>query len=375
VSEIYGGNVCFKRTVFDRYGLFDVRLGEGAAGRGEETELFRRMKESEIKTLYFPDVVVYHHLQKERLSKTFVLNRWYQTGYCLALLADNPKHRLWQIWKIRRKLLFRHLKRSLYSAMGNEIKRYKQEKRIHFYRGKLNALNSGRSHIAPDGDLTLSVCIITQNSQDQLKEALKSIESIADEIVVVDGGSSDNTKEIALSFDKVRYFYHPWHGDYASQKNYAMNKASGDWILVLDSDEVIGANMRRKIRRLIRSRKHDSYIFPRYWLIGREPPLYVESKKLYPDYQQRLFRNLPQYRYTDDRLIHHRFPLEVQGRGKKIKDTHIFHFDFIYHDRSAREKKVQDRVEVEPETDHINRNQYLFEDHPYKIKKCREKLG
>ena len=220
----------------------------------------------------------------------------------------------------------------------------------------------------------LSVCIPTQNCADWLKRAIESVLQIADEIVVVDGGSADNTEEVARSFEKVRYHYHQWPDNYAIQNNHAMNRASGDWILILGSDEAIGVNMRKKIRKLISSARHDCYIFPTYWIVKTDPLRYVMGKKLYPSYHQRLFRNLPRYRYVESRKAHIKFPDEVQGVGKKIKDTHIFHFDFVYNDRKAREEKVQKRSALAPETDHISRTHYLFEDYPHKSKKCREEL-
>jgi len=218
------------------------------------------------------------------------------------------------------------------------------------------------------------VCIATQNCAHKLVKAIESVLPIADEIVIVDGGSSDNTEGVARSFEKVRYFHHPWQDNYALQKNFAMDRASGDWILILDSDEAVGVNMRKKIRRLIASRRHDCYIFPTYWLIDQDPLLYVKSEKLYPDYHQRLFRNLPQYRYRENRRAHIKFPEGVQGAGTKVKDTHIFHFDYLHNDRKAREEKVRKRSELAPDTDHISRTHYLFEDYPHTIKRCREKL-
>ena len=220
---------------------------------------------------------------------------------------------------------------------------------------------------------TVSVCIATQNSAHKLANAIKSVLPFADEIIVVDGGSSDDTRNVASSFDRVRYFYHAWQNNFAIQKNYAMDQATSEWILVLDSDEAVGAKMRKKIGRLISSRRHDCYIFPTYWIIQTDPLRYVKSKKHYPSYHQRLFRNLPKYRYVTERAVHEKFDSGVQGVGKKIKDTHIFHFDFIYNDRKAREEKVRERNSIAPDTDHISRVHYLFEDYPYKIKKCWEK--
>ncbi len=216
--------------------------------------------------------------------------------------------------------------------------------------------------------------MIAQNSAHCIGKALESVKDISDEIIVVDGGSSDDTGKIAASFEKVKVLSYPWPGNFGLQKNISMENASGDWILILDSDETIGANLRKNIRRLIQSRKDDCYIFPRYWVAKMQPLSYIKSKKLYSDYQQRLFRNRPEYRYTAERIVHHKFPEGVQGVGKKVKNAHIFHFDLIHNDRRAREEKVRRRFLIDPEGDYTSRVHYLFEDYPYQIRRCREKL-
>jgi len=236
------------------------------------------------------------------------------------------------------------------------------------------SVNSKMTQTANERQSRLSVCIPTQNCANKLIQAIESVAPVADEIVIVDGGSSDNTREVSCSFERVRYFSHPWPDNYAKQFNYTMDQAAGDWILILGSDEAIGVNMRRKIRKLIQSRRHDCYIFPTYWVIQREPLCYVNSTKLYPDYHQRLFRNQARFRYVETRRAHMRFADGIQGAGKKIKDTHIFHFDFVYNDRQARERKAGNRTALAPETERINRTHYLFEDYPHSIRKCREKL-
>jgi hypothetical protein len=101
--------------------------------------------------------------------------------------------------------------------------------------------------------------------------------------------------------------------------------------------------------------------------------LHVVSKKLYPCYNQRLFRNLPGYRFVvtgGSRKVHSNFADGVQGVGKKSKDTHIFHFDLIYNDRKAREEKVRKYVSLDPKSNHTSRASYLFEDYPHKFRKC-----
>ncbi|MGC2401353.1 MAG: glycosyltransferase family 2 protein, partial [Acidobacteriaceae bacterium] len=89
---------------------------------------------------------------------------------------------------------------------------------------------------------TLSVAIITRNEEANLERTLLSV-SWADEIVVVDSGSNDRTEEIARRFGS-QFFLEEWKG-FAGQKNSALEKCTGDWILSLDADESLGSDLVR----------------------------------------------------------------------------------------------------------------------------------
>ncbi|HXA82629.1 MAG TPA: glycosyltransferase family 2 protein, partial [Methylomirabilota bacterium] len=91
----------------------------------------------------------------------------------------------------------------------------------------------------------LSICVITLNEAHDLPRLLKSVEGIADEIVVVDSGSTDATLEIARSAG-ARVLARAWT-NYAEQKNFAAAQASADWILLLDADEELSDELRASI--------------------------------------------------------------------------------------------------------------------------------
>lgn len=89
-----------------------------------------------------------------------------------------------------------------------------------------------------NGVNTLSVCIIAKNEEKNIARCLACLKPTGLEIVVVDTGSSDRTREIALQYtDKVYDF--AWCDDFAAAKNYAIDRATNDWVLVLDSDEFV----------------------------------------------------------------------------------------------------------------------------------------
>ena len=86
--------------------------------------------------------------------------------------------------------------------------------------------------------MNVSLCMIVKNEEALLELCLKSIASMVDEIVIVDTGSIDRTKEIAFRYtDKVYDFI--WVNDFAAARNYSLSKASNEYILVLDSDEIV----------------------------------------------------------------------------------------------------------------------------------------
>lgn len=105
-------------------------------------------------------------------------------------------------------------------------------------------------YLFPDyhSGVTLSVVIITFNEEENLPRTLESVKW-ADEIVVVDSGSTDRTVEIAKSFG-AKVWVEPWKG-FAAQKNSALEKATGDWILSLDADEEVDEELQQSIQDVL----------------------------------------------------------------------------------------------------------------------------
>ena len=91
----------------------------------------------------------------------------------------------------------------------------------------------------------LSVTIITKNEERNIERCLESVKDIADEIVVVDSGSTDETEAICKKF-KVNFFYKDWSG-YAEARNHAATIAQNDWILSLDADEALSEELKKSI--------------------------------------------------------------------------------------------------------------------------------
>jgi glycosyltransferase involved in cell wall biosynthesis len=131
---------------------------------------------------------------------------------------------------------------------------------------------------------TLSVAIITLNEEANLARTLASV-SWADEIVVVDSGSTDGTRSIAHSYGG-RFITEPWRG-FAAQKNYALSLCTSDWVLSLDADEIVSPELAASIETVIATAPSNIvYALPRRNLfLGR----WMRHGGYYPDAKLRLF--------------------------------------------------------------------------------------
>jgi glycosyltransferase involved in cell wall biosynthesis len=130
----------------------------------------------------------------------------------------------------------------------------------------------------------VSVTVITRNESGRIGDCLASV-GWADEVLVVDSGSTDDTVARA-SAAGVRVLTHGWDG-YAAQKNWAAAQASHDWILSLDADERVTPALAAEIRRrLDPAPAAAGFRMPRVtWHLGR----WIRTTDWYPDYQLRLY--------------------------------------------------------------------------------------
>jgi glycosyltransferase involved in cell wall biosynthesis len=156
-----------------------------------------------------------------------------------------------------------------------------------------------------DNGRQLSATVIAQNEAGRIGACLDSLGWV-DEIIVVDGGSDDDTREISRKRGAA-VIENPWPG-YAAQKNFALDHATHPWILSLDADERVTDDLRREIETLIeRGPECEGYFIPRrniFW--GR----WMRGKAFYPDYQMRFFRK--EAGRFNDRKVHE--SVEIKGR-------------------------------------------------------------
>src|SRR5271166_4416961 len=168
------------------------------------------------------------------------------------------------------------------------------------------------------GRLSLSVVIVTLNEEANLARTLASV-AWADEIVVVDSGSTDRTREIAESFH-AKFCVEPWRG-FSAQKNFALEKATCDWVLSLDADEEVELALAEEIRTTLAANPSvTGFWIPRKnFFLGR----WIRHGGFYPDPKLRLFRRgAGQF---EDRLVHE--DLRVDGTTASLQH-HLLHYAY-----------------------------------------------
>lgn len=134
---------------------------------------------------------------------------------------------------------------------------------------------------------TLSVVVNTLNEGEFLKRALLSVKDLADEIVVVDMHSEDNSVEIAEELG-ARVFEHESLDYVEPARNFALSKATSDWILLMDPDEEIGPGLKVKIKEILSDPKsYDYYRLPRKNIVFGQ---WLKNTRWWPDYNIRLFK-------------------------------------------------------------------------------------
>jgi glycosyltransferase involved in cell wall biosynthesis len=171
----------------------------------------------------------------------------------------------------------------------------------------------------------LSVLIITLNEEEHLKALLSDLD-FADEIVIVDSFSTDETEIIAKSFPKVKFIQNKFE-NFSAQRNFAISQAKNDWILFLDADEVLTPELKQEvIETLQNNQTYAAYFFERIFMFENTVLKYSgnQTDKIF-----RLF-NKKSARYDEKRLVHEK--LIVNGEIGFLKNKLIHHSYSSYHD-------------------------------------------
>lgn len=169
--------------------------------------------------------------------------------------------------------------------------------------------------------MKISVYMVTQNEEKRLPRTLKAISQVADEIIIVDSGSSDKTEQIAKRYG-AKFIFHKWK-NISSQKRFASLQCKNDWLLSLDADEVLSPEIIKEIKTLKDDGKTDAY--------------YIKIKDMYPgDIKPQLFSkkynlirlyNKNKGEMPDD-LTHDRIVMQKNTKTKQLKGL-VYHYSYL----------------------------------------------
>lgn len=143
--------------------------------------------------------------------------------------------------------------------------------------------------------MKISLCMIVKNEEKILRNCLDSLKELVEEMIIVDTGSTDKTKEIAKEYTPYVYEY-AWTNDFAAARNFAFSKATGDYIYSADADEIIDEENRLKFKAM------KKVLLPEIEIVQM---IYVTEQLNHPtenfvkDYRPKLFKRLREFTWID----------------------------------------------------------------------------
>jgi glycosyltransferase involved in cell wall biosynthesis len=179
--------------------------------------------------------------------------------------------------------------------------------------------------------------MIAKNEEGNLARCLDSVRGLAGEWIVVDTGSTDGTARIAASYGAVVLPFDFTRVDFAAARNYAIDRATGRWILMLDADETLDAAGATALAKLAAGSENAAYYLERH---NYAP----DSETPTVDYVARLFPNRPDVRYWG--RVHETIDSSILRGGGRLQQTEIrIHHNFAA-DREARRRKNRWYIEI-----------------------------
>ena len=169
--------------------------------------------------------------------------------------------------------------------------------------------------------IKISACVIAKNEAKNITRWAENMQSIADEIIVADTGSEDNTVDLAKAAGATVYHF-PWINDFAAAKNFALDKATGNWIVFLDADEYFTADSLPHIRSTIKTVEPHTDIAG---IVCRLVNIDEDDNNRFCSafYQLRIFRHTKKYRYEGK--VHEKLTVPKHKKLELAQKVTIYH--------------------------------------------------
>ena len=168
----------------------------------------------------------------------------------------------------------------------------------------------------------LAVLILTYNEEKNIEECVASV-SFADEIIVIDSGSTDQTCQLAEKLG-VKFVYHPMDEGFAGQRNFALQQTGADWVLYLDADERITPELAGEIQEIVQKDEQYAYEILRNNVVFGQHVGYGGHS---PDYSLRLY---PRLAISWEGVVHEQAKVTLPIRKSK---NGMLHYTYTSWDR------------------------------------------
>jgi GT2 family glycosyltransferase/predicted Zn-dependent protease len=294
VERLTGFCLLARREVLEKVGVFDEQFGVGFF---DDDDLSVRARQAGFRLLVAQDVFVHHFG-----SRTF-------TGLgidCPRQLRDNFE-RFRAKWGERESAGYRPPPAPAAGPTGEP------------------PVATGRPRV--------SLCLIVKNEAENLPACLESAAGLADEVIVVDTGSTDRTKEVAARLG-ARVFDFAWVDSFSAARNECLRHAAGEWIFWLDADDRIDDENRQKLRALFAGLGSDNAAYVMKCLCLPDP---VSQTATEVDHV-RLFRNHPQIRW--EHRVHEQILPGVRRSGGEVRWSDVVIHHTGYQDPALRRRKL-----------------------------------
>ncbi len=184
-------------------------------------------------------------------------------------------------------------------------------------------------------DITLSLCMICKNEAEHIQTCIRSVKPLVDEIIIADTGSQDQTRELARAEGGIIYEF-PWNDNFAAARNFALDQAAGQWVLVLDADELLTGADREGLHRLIQAPAIEGYYITICSYVGK-------GEATITDQAVRLFKNNPRYRFRG--AIHEQIADSIQehngAAGLGFAPLTIEHCGYLDKEKAVKNKPAR----------------------------------
>lgn len=193
--------------------------------------------------------------------------------------------------------------------------------------------------------MTISLCMIVKNEEDNLGRCLESVKQLVDEMIIVDTGSTDSTVTIAERYG-ARVYHFEWNDNFSEARNYGLKQASGDWVMIMDADDEMEKLEKQDIVKMIETTDADAFFFETISYVGEKP-----GSDVIKNMNLRLMKNHQGYYFSNP--IHEQIYCNIMAANPNAKivncDMKVYHYGYLNKNIAGNNKRARNIALLEKE--------------------------